>query len=473
ATVQDFDQWRTGQEESLRNPLANVTLGTSATPAANAQGQSLTGAILGGANSSADSVTAEQNTAQSLASRSINRTNISGQAGAAVVSSPPSGAPAPNFLSQTTTPGTFEQNREASTMVQMAQQLGVDPLVLTNFLTDSQVAIEGAVRGPGLYFIGTNVTLQDLVMAAGGTKNWADASGVEVISTNVEPGSGRSVTQVSRLSLTSATLANYIVKPHDTFHFNQVFTDVDIGTATLQGEVRFAGAYRLTRGEHLSDLLARAGGLTSAAYPYGTIFLRRSAAAVEQEGYSRTARQIEDQLLLSMTRAGNNRLDPSSFAALQSFVSELRSQKALGRIAIQADPGILAANPGLDPILETGDVIYIPPRPAVVSVLGQVMQPGNFPYMSGASVGDYIQRAGGYNSLADESDAFVVLPDGSARKLERSWLRFSSVNALPPGSTIVVPRDISPLDLRQTIVDITQILSQLAVTVASVAVLSK
>jgi polysaccharide export outer membrane protein len=132
----------------------------------------------------------------------------------------------------------------------------------------------------------------------------------------------------------------------------------------------------------------------------------------------------------------------------------------------------LASNPAQDPLLEPGDVIYIPQRPSTISVMGQVLQPGSYPYKAGESLGDYIQRAGGYSSAADESQTFIVLPDGSARRVERSWLSFSE-NSLPPGSAIVVPRDVTPLDLRQTIIDVSQVLSQFAVSIASVAVLSR
>jgi len=385
----------------------------------------------------------------------------------------PYAAAAPNFQTQITTPGAYPLNREVRTFNQLAQQLGVAPLVLMNFLLSDQVTIDGAVHGPGSYFVGPSVTLQDLVMAAGDTANWADASGVELISTLVDSASGRAVTRVSKLPLTGATLASYVVKPHDSFRFNTVFTDVDIGSVTVQGEVRFTGSYKLTRGEHLSDLLARAGGLTGTAYPYGTVFLRKSAAALEQESYIRTAREVEDQLVVAMTRVGNDKIDPSTFASMQSFVTDLRNQKAIGRIAISADPSVLAANPALDPLLEAGDVIYIPQRPSTISVLGQVMQPGSFPYRAGESVRDYIERAGGYSRLADEGQTFIVLPDGTARRLEKSWLRFSATDSLPPGSAIVIPRDVTPLDMRQTIIDISQILSQLAVSIASVAVISR
>jgi hypothetical protein len=79
--------------------------------------------------------------------------------------------------------------------------------------------------------------------------------------------------------------------------------------------------------------------------------------------------------------------------------------------------------------------------------------------------------AGGYGQFADESLAFVVFPDGTARQIGSSWLNFDNPD-IPPGSTIVVPRDMEPIDLRQTILDITGILSQLAISAASLSVIN-
>lgn len=380
--------------------------------------------------------------------------------------------PARNFTDEAVESGRFATNREVQTFGQFARQLNIDPLILVNFLVDNRVRLDGAVRGPGYYFVGPNTSLAEVVQVAGGTVSWADESGVELITTAVDRQTGRAASQRATLPLRQGTLASYIVRPGDQVRFGQVFSDVGIGSVTVQGEVRFAGTFTIMRGERLSELMARAGGLTNVAYPYGTVFLRQSAAQVEREGYTRAANEVQNQLVIAMTRIGNDKIDPATFASMQTFVSELRNQQALGRISIVADPSVLASNPAQDPLLEPGDVIYIPQRPSTISVLGQVLQPGSYPYKPGESLGDYIARAGGYASTADESQTFVVLPDGSARRIERSWLSFRAEN-LPPGSAIVVPRDVTPLDLRQTIIDVSQIFSQFAVAIASVAVLSR
>ena len=174
-----------------------------------------------------------------------------------------------------------------------------------------------------------------------------------------------------------------------------------------------------------------------------------------------------------MARIGNDKISGEGFTAIQAFIAQLRNQKGLGRIAISADPSVLAANPQQDPLLEAGDVVFIPQRPATVTVLGEVMQPGSYSYQPGMKVADYIKKAGGYAQFSDDDLTFVVLPDGSARRMETSWLSFGDGTRLPPGSSIVVPRDLAPLTTRQIILDVTGIMSSLAVTIASLAILAK
>jgi polysaccharide export outer membrane protein len=380
--------------------------------------------------------------------------------------------PASNFQEQIVAQGEYATNREAHTFGELMRQLGVDPLVLVNFLIDHRARLDGAVRGPGTYLVGPNTSLADLVQAAGGTASWADESGVELLTTAVDGSTGRAASQRQTLPLRQGTLASYVVRARDQFHFNKVFTDTGIGSVTVQGEVRFAGNFPIRRGEHLSDVLMRAGGLTSTAYPQGTVFLRKSAAQVEQQGYSRAADEIQSQMLAGMARVGNDKIPGDAVAAIQGFISQLRNQKPLGRIAITADPSVLAANPSQDPLLEAGDVVFIPQRPSTVAVLGEVMQPGSYSYQAGMTVGDYIKRAGGYAQFANDDMTFIVLPDGSARRLDTSWLNFDA-STLPPGSTIVVPRDLAPLFARQIILDVSTILSSFAVTAASLAILAK
>jgi len=380
---------------------------------------------------------------------------------------------AQNFIDQPNRTNSFSYNLEASTFGDLSRQLGLDPLVLINFVIDHRATINGAVRGAGTFFVGPNVSLDELVQAAGGTVNWANESGVELVSTVVDNASGLAETRRLTLPLKRGLLASYTVRPHDQFHFSRIFSDVGLGSVSMQGEVRMPGSFPIVRGERLSDLLRRAGGLTPTAFPYGTVFTRKSAAQAEREGNLRASKEVNEQLVVAMTRIGNDKIDPSTFTSLQAFVSEMRNQKTLGRISVEADPSLLASQPQIDPLVEDGDVVYIPQRPSTVNVLGQVMQPGSYPYRPGNTLEDYLDKAGGFSSAADANRIFLVLPDGSARRVEKSWLLGFDVDKLPPGSAIVIPRDVTPLNTRQIITDLSQIFSQFAVTAASLAVLSR
>ena len=363
-------------------------------------------------------------------------------------------------------------NTEVCSLRQLAEQLDIDVIVLLNFLADHEVTLDGAVRGPGSYIVGPGVNLHDLVMVAGGTARWADESGVELTTTNVDQTSGSAMTVRKNLPLTEATLANYIIRPRDELRFRQVFSNAGLGSVTLGGEVRFPGEYKIIRGEHLLDLLKRAGGLTDVAYPYGAIYLRKSVAALEEEEFRRSADQLENSLLAAVAHTtATTRADSTLFSSAQGLVQTLRTQKGLGRISIVADPAVLSVKPSENPLLEPGDVVYIPQHPSTVSVLGEVLQPGSFTYNKRLTAADYLAKAGGYSGFADDALTYIILPDGSAERYEESWLP-NGGQSIPPGSVIVVPRDIAPFSWQDFSLNASQIFSQLAIAGASLAVLT-
>lgn len=378
----------------------------------------------------------------------------------------------PNMQRQSGSDGGFPSNQEVQTFGDLSSQLQIDPLVLINFLTDHEVVLAGAVLGPGTYLVGPNANLQDLVSAAGGTRGWVDQSGVEIISTSIDAIHGVSRTSRQLLPIQASNLASYVVHPHDEVRFREVYANVGAGSVTLQGQVRYPGTYSIERGEKLSELLLRAGGLTDVAYPYGTVFLRKSAADQERVGFQKAADEIENAFLVGMTRIGEDKASPAGFAAIQDFINQLKTTPPVGRISIIADPAMLVANPERDTLLENNDVIYIPQRTSIVTVLGQVNQPGSFPFNSGESVEAYVDQAGGYSEIADKSNTYIVFPDGTAKPVESSWFNFNSAD-IPPGSTIYVARDLAPLDLRQIIIDVSTIMREFALSAASLAVISR
>ena len=242
-----------------------------------------------------------------------------------------------------------------------------------------------------------------------------------------------------------------------------------VGEVTLRGELARSGTYPISRGERLSDVIARAGGLAVNAYPEGTVFLRKSSARQEKEAMSRSAAELEQQVVLA---AGEEDFKPEAATFLRELIDQLRAATPLGRITIEADPVVLTAAPEKDVILENGDVVFVPSRPSTVLVSGQVMMPQSLHCQPGWGVDDYIEAAGGFSRYADEGYVFIVYPNGRAERVSgSSW--FSGHRVIPPGSIIIIPRDLRPFQFSRFALDLTQIVSQLAITAASIATVSR
>jgi protein involved in polysaccharide export with SLBB domain len=285
-----------------------------------------------------------------------------------------------------------------------------------------------------------------MLQIAGGALDRADLSSVEVTSTIVDPLAGVSRTERVAYKGAPGDFRRVTLRSLDVVRLRPVFSDRDQGQVTVAGQVRFPGAFDITRAERLSSILERAGGLTDEAYAYGAIFTRRRAAAAEREGNLREARELEAQAATpSAFTLGTVEQDPNQrIQIVRTFAQQLREAPVLGRISVTADPAILRVRPDLDVLLEPGDSLYIPKRPSTITVSGEVLNSGTIQFESGLSVRDYIDRAGGTTQGADSGRTFVVLPDGSARTVSESWLSFNNNIMVPPGSTIIIPRDLQP-----------------------------
>jgi protein involved in polysaccharide export with SLBB domain len=352
----------------------------------------------------------------------------------------------------------------------IAAQLDITPAALVNLATDYVVWVVGAVHDPGPYLADNGTTLAAMLGAAGGVQLQADLSWVEVTSTDIDPLTGTSKTSRTAYKGGMSDLARVSLRPMDSIRVRNVFSDrTGSGNVTVAGQVRYPGTFDITRGERLSSLLARAGGLTDESYAYGAVFTRVSAAQSEQEGNAREANELQAGIAAALT---NPALNASALSYLQGLVTTLQHQPALGRITVTADPAILAVKPDLDVVLEPGDFIYIPTRPSTVAVSGEVLNAGSFQYRPGLSVDDYLTMAGGTNDAAEDSETFIVMPDGTARPASGGWFSFSGSSPIPPGATIVVPPDPAPFNTMVFLTSISQIVSQLAVAAASLAVIS-
>ena len=140
-----------------------------------------------------------------------------------------------------------------------------------NFQDSYQVSVMGAVRSPGSYVYDKTLTLKDLIVRSGGFKLQAATNKIDIFRLVIDQ---NNPTQTKVLTVEMDRELNPIsstdqleLQPFDMVVVRYVPDFEPIVMVTLQGEVKYPGQYAITKGkETLTDLIAKAGGLTEDAY---------------------------------------------------------------------------------------------------------------------------------------------------------------------------------------------------------------
>ena len=140
------------------------------------------------------------------------------------------------------------------------------------------------------------------------------------------------------------------------------------------------------------------------------------------------------------------------------------------------DVGVINASPELDTNLEDGDSVIVPIITQQVYIFGEVNNPGSIRYKPGQSIQDYIASSGGTLRSADNTNIFVVYPNGELNRLQNTS-RLSFINKrgndvlIYPGSVIYIPREVISRDPAIVASIWAPIVSALALSITSLTVL--
>jgi protein involved in polysaccharide export with SLBB domain len=266
--------------------------------------------------------------------------------------------------------------------------------------------------------------------------------------------------------------ADSILQPGDVLTIHQLTGWNDIGASILiQGEVAHPGSYGFIEGEHLSDVLRRAGGLRATAYPEGAVLTRPEVRALEEKSREELIRQIETSSAAARMSPGLAGGDQAATLQLiqqqqDQVLSRLRSQPASGRLVIHIDGSIDQwAGTEADIEVRKGDVLRIPKRPGFVLISGQVYNASAITFSSGKTAGWYLERAGGATAIANRKEIFVIRANGLVVG-RRSGENVLSTK-LDPGDVIVVPQKIVGASaVWRNILGVGQITASLAIAAA-------
>ena len=342
---------------------------------------------------------------------------------------------------------------------------------LLPYVLENSVAVRGEVKRPGVLPVPAGMSLEMVINARGGLTRESDLNGIEL--TGMLATEGRA--SLSRQMLATSQLAQTTVAPGNSVFVRKRFNDLESGLVRLGGEFVHPGNYEIRRGEKLSDLVTRAGNLTQQAYPLGAVFQRSKIKDEKKEYYRKSAMELQNGLLLSLTRqraSATQGADASAATVVAGLAKQLNEIDPVGRMVVEADPTVLQVRPELDVVLEAGDELFVPRRPSSIMVMGEVLNPGAVQFQAGKTVSDYVSAVGGLTRVADEDRIFAILPNGNAEPLQLSSWNFRPTR-LPPGSVIYVSREPMPTLPTDLMLLALQVVKDLALAAASLSVISK
>lgn len=337
------------------------------------------------------------------------------------------------------------------------------------------VEIAGEVALAGTYPYIDRMTVEDLVLLAGGLTDGASGARVEISRRNTG-GLPNSLSEIITLEINKDLSMSNAKQEVEIEPFDQIFIRKKPNynlqqQVTVEGEVSSPGIYVISRkDERISDIVNRAGGLTSYAYPDGAVLIRKTEFASKQSDYDLNLEKLK---LLQMKILGDT-AQTMNEARLQLYdrldVLIIKTQKdkeeaedkeqqlinlepnsaadsLLARVRLnEEEPTVLDLNqilnnPGskYDLIVKEGDLITIPGKLETVRVAGEVISALNLRYDETFSFKDYINDAGGFASTARKGRSYVQYPNGR-RKQARRFLFFKFYPRVEPGSTIIVTR---------------------------------
>jgi polysaccharide export outer membrane protein len=243
------------------------------------------------------------------------------------------------------------------------------------------------------------------------------------------------------------------------------------------GEVNAPGVYRVNPGETLREVVAEAGGLTPHSYLYASLLTRVSTRHAQEEQLHQATEQMQRELAARYANAtpatGQTAADQQAQLGLQqAALARLSTIQPTGRVVLEMKPDAASAADIPDFSLEDGDAFYIPPRLSTVQVEGSVYNANAFRHQPEKRLVAYLNDAGGATREADQKRIFVIHADGTvvSRQARNSHGSFDKLRLLP-GDAIVVPQKLKITSKMNDFLQVTQFMSQTALTAAALSVI--
>lgn len=331
------------------------------------------------------------------------------------------------------------------------------------------VRISGPVRYPGEYPMPASHSVRDAIWVAGGLQDSASLHAAEVARYET-PEQGSTDTRIIDVNLKPIMNGetDFRLQSRDRLLVKRIPDYARTRTVSLEGEVQYPGDYTFRKGETLSSVIKRAGGLTSNAFPRGAVFTRESLKQREAERLREAEKRLKGSLLGQQLQGSDFTNQPTNdLGTVQQLLDDVQEADPVGRMVIDLQAAINGTSH--QPIrLQDEDSLTVPEQPQSVSVFGEVQFPTSHLHKPGLTTQDYIERSGGPNAQADEDRVYVIKADGSVVMPSESHWFGGKETELRPGDTVVMPIDVDRISQLQLWTDVSQIIYQMSLGAAAV-----
>ena len=207
--------------------------------------------------------------------------------------------------------------------------------------------------------------------------------------------------------------------------------------ASISGAILKPGEYMMAEGETLKDLINKAGGYTSNAYPFGAIYQNNDALKINNDAKGILYDQFLDNIIsMSQQNIGMN----LNLGPIMSLAADIKNSPPNGRIVVD----LLDDSETIKHNVMDGDMILIPENTNNVYVYGEVSQEGAVSFFKNQDLNHYISKTGGYKKFADYQSIYILHPNGETIRFSQKRNIFASKpdesTQIYPGSIIFVPR---------------------------------
>ena len=285
------------------------------------------------------------------------------------------------------------------------------------------LSIDGEVIFPGTYEYAEKMTVEDLILQAGGLTDNASTVKVDVARRMIDPEAKTSTMEIAKTYSFAIKPGfefdgdkSFTLQPYDAVSVRRSPVSVEPFRVRVEGEIAFEGFYTLEqKNQRLSDVVKAAGGVIPGAYI-------RGARLIRTMNEDELARRDE---LIKMARQS------AAADAKDSLSLEQLATETTYLVGIHLDEAL--ANPGCDEDVELqdGDRLVIPRYNRTVKISGDVQKSNTVAYKNKKNYKYYISQAGGYGKRARKSHTYILYQNGTIAK--------ASKGDIEPGCEIVVP----------------------------------